>query len=67
MHGGEWLAEVALNWLDGQYPGVTQNLGLGLGSDSGTWTFIKVVGNLEEQLQVSSYLQGITILSIRSK
>jgi hypothetical protein len=47
----------ALNWLDGQYPGVTHNLVWGWDEESGTWTFIKV-GDLEEAETVGISLAG---------
>jgi hypothetical protein len=48
----------ALNWLDGQYPGVTHNLVWGWDEESGTWTFIEVVGDFEEAATAGISLAG---------
>jgi len=48
----------ALNWLDGQYPGVTHNFVWGWDEESGTWTFIEVVGDFEEAATAGISLAG---------
>ena len=48
----------ALNWLDGQYPGVTHNLVWGWDEESGTWTFIEVAGDFEEAVTAAISLAG---------